>query len=73
MQTRAGIKAGQGTAGPHLPRRVGRQGRTMQGSDAQRSPQSGEQPARQGADGERQIEDEGKGADLGCEGRSLEG
>lgn len=45
----------------------------MQGSDAQRSPQSGEEPARQGGDGEGQTEDEGKGADMGCERRSLEG
>ena len=45
----------------------------MQGSDAQRSPWSGEEPARQGGDGEGQTEDEGKGADVGYEGRILEG
>lgn len=45
----------------------------MQGSDAQRSPQSGEEPARQLGDGEGQTEDKGKGADLGCEGGSLGG
>ena len=45
----------------------------MQGSDAQRSPRSGEEPARPGGAGEGQTEDEGKGADVGYEGRILEG
>lgn len=73
MQTRAGIKAGQGAAGPHLSCRVGKQREDHTGKRCSKEPSVRGGACKAGGDGEGQTEDEGKGTDVGCEGRSLEG